>query len=62
MNVMDTLGLTPLMWAALRGHEECVNLLLKAGSDANKRNNKGFNALKIAEIHGHEKCVASLQG
>lgn len=36
-DVPDKDGMTPLHWAAWRGHDEVVTILLDAGADANKR-------------------------
>jgi ankyrin repeat protein/predicted RNA-binding Zn-ribbon protein involved in translation (DUF1610 family) len=37
IDVPDQNGMTPLHWAALRGHEETVGILLEAGADPNIR-------------------------
>ncbi len=34
-------GVTPLMWAAKRGHRDIVNLLLNQGANVNDKNNDG---------------------
>ena len=47
--------------AACNGNEECVNMLLMAGADVNRRNIHGFRALEIAKREGHEKCVRLLR-
>ena len=49
------------MMAACNGNEECVNILLMAGADVNRGNNRGFSAVEIAKREGHEKCVWLLQ-
>ena len=40
-------GITPLMIAATSGHIELVDTLIQAGTDVNKRNDEGKNALDI---------------
>ena len=49
------------MIAACNGNEECVNILLMAGADVNRRNFHGLNALEMARREGHQKCVWLLQ-
>ena len=49
---------TPLHWAAINGHTECVRLLLSAPRiDINKASNNGVTPLYSAEIKGHTECA-----
>ena len=32
-------GLTPLIWAALKGHADCVRVLVEAGADMDGKDN-----------------------
>ena len=57
-------GLTPLMRAAVRGHDKCADILTQAGANVNKIHTVSwfydFSALIYAANGGHEKCVRSL--
>ena len=50
-------GITPLMAAAARGHEEVVEVLLACGADASKRDVRGRRAAAHARAGGHP-CLA----
>eukprot|EP01048_Picozoa_sp_COSAG05_P028915 COSAG05_NODE_9230_length_638_cov_0.543599_1_plen_96_part_00 len=60
----DSGGSTALMEAALRGHAECVRLLLEAGADATLRATgggwEGKTALELAEQKGYKKGHAEV--
>ncbi|KAB5570506.1 ankyrin repeat-containing domain protein [Coniochaeta sp. 2T2.1] len=57
----DGEGLTALHWAALRGHNSIVNLLLDAGNaDINASNNQGDTPLIAATLRGHRSTVKLL--
>ena len=45
VNAKDNEGWTALIWAAIRGHIEVVEVLLKHGADVNAKNNNGRTAL-----------------
>ena len=45
VNKQNEVGWTALMLAAHSGHHECVDLLIKAEADVNKRDNAGCTAL-----------------
>ncbi|KAL1853774.1 hypothetical protein Plec18170_005166 [Paecilomyces lecythidis] len=51
---------TPLLWAAEKGHEAVVKLLLSGGADANSRDNRGRTPLFQAAKNGHESIVKLL--
>lgn len=42
-------GNTPLHWAALNTHLECVKLLVDAGADVSIKNEAGLDAIFLAE-------------
>ena len=45
INVVTKGGTTPLMWASLRLHTECVAEMLRLGADARRVDNDGKTAL-----------------
>ncbi len=58
--MVDSLGNTPLLWAAKYGYETCVRLLLKAGADNRTENYEGMTALQWAAGNGHSEIVKLL--
>ena len=56
---VDSMGYTPLLWAARRGDSEAVNLLLKAGANPNFCTSIGSSALMFA-AGGSFLCVKLL--
>ena len=60
MNARDRDGLTPLIWAAIQGHEEVVRVLLEQGANLEARNNNGDTALMWASVMGHKEVVELL--
>lgn len=56
----DATGNTALIWAADRGHLACVEMLLKAGADANARGLVGNSALHRAARNGHAGVTREL--
>lgn len=48
VNVTDSMGNTPLHFAALRGLKEVVLVLLKGGADVNQTNDRGESSLDWA--------------
>ncbi len=52
VNCRDKHGLTPLIWAAIQGHEEVVRLLLEHGGDLEAKNHNGDTALDVGLSHG----------
>jgi ankyrin repeat protein len=62
LNVKDTYDRTPLLWAAQKGHETVVRLLLaKDGVDPDSKNSEyGRTPLSWAAENGHEAVVKLL--
>ena len=54
-------GWTALMWAAIRGHEEVVPLLLEGGADREAKDRYGLSALDWARRRGHDGAVRLLE-
>ena len=52
MNKVNFLGKSSLMCAAENGNDKQLNMLIKAGADVNKANNKGVTALMAAVDRG----------
>jgi peptidoglycan/LPS O-acetylase OafA/YrhL len=53
-------GGTPLLWAAVTGRAEAIELLIKRGADVNAAGQDGGTALHGAAFLGHEKAVEVL--
>jgi len=54
-------GKTPLMWAVLQGHEQCVTALLqhpRINPDIQRED--GVTALMVAASQGHAQCITAL--
>ncbi len=51
---------TALIWAAINGHTEIVEILLNFGADGNKQMTFGFTALMDAAENGHTEVVELL--
>lgn len=60
LSAADSAGQVPLIWAADAGHLAAVEVLLKAGVDANVRGFIGATALSRAARRGHNDVVAAL--
>ena len=52
--------LTTLMDAAIDGHKQLIELLLRRGAEIDKQNGKGGTALMGAAQEGHERAVELL--
>ena len=50
-------GGTPLLWAAVTGRAEAIELLIGRGADVNAVGRDGGTALHAAAFLGHEKAV-----
>lgn len=60
MEAVDALGRTPLIWAAARGNEHAVALLLGAGASPNALDTQWTNAVSYAAERDHVVCVRLL--
>jgi ankyrin repeat protein len=62
VNVVDKLGMTPLLWAASSdfGDPAMIELLLKSGARADARNRDGLTALELARKYGHAEVIPAL--
>lgn len=60
LNKVDSYRMTALMWAAKRGHDAVVRLLLEKGADTEIKNQYQEAALIIAVKHRHEAIVQLL--
>ena len=62
VNVVDKLGMTPLLWAASSdfGDPAMIELLLKSGANAGARNRDGLTALDLARKYGHSEIIPAL--
>lgn len=62
LNSVDKKGYTALMWAAVRGLEDIVSMLIKAGADVNIKNSDGYTALINAAWTGNPNIAKILIG
>ena len=60
MNGTDRDGLTPLILALIRGHEECVQILLREGASVNEFADDGATALFYSANTGNFRCLKIL--
>ena len=51
---------TPLMRAAVNGHDQCASALIHAGADVNAAAGHNKTALMCAAKHGNNKCIEIL--
>ena len=55
------LKMTPLQWAVQRGHNECVEILLRYGADVNLENKFGKTPIEIASNQNRSDTCELLQ-
>jgi ankyrin repeat protein len=60
LNDADSLGNDPLIWAAKKGYENVVRLLVNKGANLATRNSDGVTALYRAAANGHSAVVQYL--
>lgn len=60
IDIVDELGLTPLIWSAFHGHLDILTLLLDHGAQIDKVANNGSTALHQASFKGKTDCVKVL--
>jgi ankyrin repeat protein len=60
-NGLDMNGATALHYAAHKGHEEVMRLLLLSGADPHSTDNEGRTPRTLVEDKGHPDCVAMLE-
>jgi len=60
LNVTDSHGRSPLHWAALRGDERAIEILLRAGADACIQGREKRTPLHYAIESGNVRCVELL--
>jgi len=63
VNVVDKLGMTPLLWAANVdfGDTAMIELLLKSGAKTDARNKDGVTPLELARKHSHTTLIPILE-
>ncbi len=60
LNVEDSAGYTPLMYAAQEGYTQTAEFLINKGADINAESNNGHTALSIAIQNDHQETVDML--
>lgn len=60
VNRKDSVGGTPLHYAAFDGNETTVRLLLQRGAKTSAKDNRGETALQYAALGGHYDKMAKL--
>ncbi|KAJ8937888.1 hypothetical protein NQ318_021711 [Aromia moschata] len=60
MNQGDDHGFSPLHWAAMKGHNKIVEMLLLRGARVNATNRGDDTPLHLAAAHGHREIVHML--
>jgi ankyrin repeat protein len=63
VNARDEKGATPLIWAAISGRPQVVEILLAHGADGKVKNKDGLTALALSKriTAGHKKSLAEAQ-
>lgn len=57
INAQNEAGNTPLHWAALNGHLECVKALIDNGADPTVTNRAGHDPVYEAEVNDRREVV-----
>jgi ankyrin repeat protein len=60
-NTRNSVGGTPLMWAAVYNNEEAAKLLLKRGADPSMKDNDGETAAAWAAKNEHQDLAQFLK-
>lgn len=60
VNTVGVYRMTPLLWAAGLGREECVRILLRSGANVSAPGSDSRTPLIRAASYGHEGCVRLL--
>ena len=60
VNRDNSIGMTPLMWAAYHGHDRVMQELIRAGADVNGKGNYKLTALHRASSCGHSSVIKTL--
>ncbi len=61
VNVQDSHGNTPLMYAAMKGRDVLILALIRAGASIDMQNRKGYTALMFAAKSGSINTVTTLK-
>jgi ankyrin repeat protein len=56
----DSIGMTPLHWAAWKGHKDVVECLVASKADVNSNDSDGYTPLRRASDEGHKEVVEFL--
>jgi ankyrin repeat protein len=59
VDMVDLDGFTPLCWAVMAGHVDCVDVLLVHGADPNHKSKKDVSPIDIAKAKGYT-VIASM--
>ena len=62
LDIVDSTGRSPLSWAAQRGEDEAVRLLLEYGADPNNNDNTNMTLLHYAAQANTPTCLLLLIG
>lgn len=57
VKAVDNKGNTALLWAVLNENERCAALLMQAGADPARKNNKGESAVSVAKESGNADLI-----